>query len=449
MSRDLRFFFLFRLLATSYLYVPIFVFFKLARGLGFNEVMLLSAVYAGVVILLEVPTGALADRLGRRTSLMAGSLSMVLSCLVAFKAGSFSAFAIAEGLAAVSIALCSGADSAYLHDLLHGQGKGELYIRAEGTSSAWHLSGNALAYIAGGSLAMVDLALPYAMTAVTSALAFCVALCLREPRRSVRSEATTVQRFRSYGVLMVGALRTVLTSRRLLWLMGFSALAFTLLVVTKYIYQPYLGARGFSFFQTGMVFAGLNLFAACVASQMHRLRDRLGDRALLFGLLGGLSLSFLLLNQFEAAWLFLGLLAVQAASTGLFSPLVKPLINREILDSGQRATVLSVESIARRVAVGALHPAIGLLSLTAGIYACGLVGLAGMFFLLAMWPGRRGERLWMRGPEHLGTCKERFVDRSQLPAQTANLCPRVETTLVGNEFTSSPSVVRKTGSTRR
>ena len=95
MSRDLRFFFLFRLLATSYLYVPIFVFFKLARGLGFNEVMLLSAVYAGVVILLEVPTGALADRLGRRTSLMAGSLSMVLSCLVAFKAGSFSAFAIA------------------------------------------------------------------------------------------------------------------------------------------------------------------------------------------------------------------------------------------------------------------------------------------------------------------------------------------------------------------
>ena len=36
------------------------------RGLGFDEVMILGGLYSAVVIVIEVPTGAFADRLGRR-----------------------------------------------------------------------------------------------------------------------------------------------------------------------------------------------------------------------------------------------------------------------------------------------------------------------------------------------------------------------------------------------
>src|SRR6185503_10450082 len=86
----------------------------------------------------------------------------------------------AEGLAALSMTLCSGADSAYLFDLLNDHGRGEEYPRREGTASAWHQAGQALAFLAGGLLGATDLVLPYLVTAGVASLAFFVALGMRE-----------------------------------------------------------------------------------------------------------------------------------------------------------------------------------------------------------------------------------------------------------------------------
>src|SRR5687768_13286355 len=96
MSRNLRLFYLFRLLATSYLYVPIFMLFQAARGLTFFEQLALGGLYSGVVILVSIPTGVFADRLGRRRSMMYGALTMVASCLIASSAHDFGTFALAE-----------------------------------------------------------------------------------------------------------------------------------------------------------------------------------------------------------------------------------------------------------------------------------------------------------------------------------------------------------------
>ena len=46
MSRNLRLFYLFRLLATSYLYVPIFMLFQAGRGLSFFERLALGGIYS-------------------------------------------------------------------------------------------------------------------------------------------------------------------------------------------------------------------------------------------------------------------------------------------------------------------------------------------------------------------------------------------------------------------
>src|SRR5262245_34795230 len=50
MARNIRLFYLFRLLATSYLWIPVLYHFMTERGLGFNEIMTLAAVYSAVVI---------------------------------------------------------------------------------------------------------------------------------------------------------------------------------------------------------------------------------------------------------------------------------------------------------------------------------------------------------------------------------------------------------------
>lgn len=382
MARDLRLFYLFRLLATSYLWVPVSVLYPESKGLSFNEVMVLFAIYSGVVILVEVPTGALADRIGRRVSMLFGALAMVLSGITAYFAFDFTTFTISTVLAAVSIALCSGADSAYLFDLLHAHGRGHEYPRREGTSSAWHQAGLAMACLAGGALAEVDLALPYLVTSAVAFAAFVVAMCMRPERRFAEAEKSAGTAMRVYLHHIGRSMRDVVQTRMLAWVIAYSALVFVLVRSTEYLYQPYLEGRGFSMFEIGCIFAGLFLLASFVAHRADALRRYLQEKTLVYGLLVLLSLSFIVLEQLHGDFASLLMLGVQAVAIGLYSPLVKIMLNRQITDSSRRATILSVESIARRSAKLVFSPIAGYVGASAAMYLCGVIGLVGFVILM-------------------------------------------------------------------
>lgn len=391
MARDLRLFYFFRLLSTSYLFVPVSVAYALSRGLSLVEVMLLNTVYCTVVIFTEVPTGAIADRVGRRATMMAGALAMVAACTAYALAHGFAWFAVAEALAALSMTLCSGADSAYLFDLLNDHGRGDEYPRREGTASAWHQAGQALAFAAGGVLASGNLVLPYLVTAGVASVAFFVALSMGERYAPANPARPTISP-REYAAHMRDAFRAVRRRGPLLWAIAYSAVVFVLLRATVYAYQPYLKESGFDVAQTGLIYAAVYLVAAAVAHNYDGLRRWLAEPTLVWMLLGTLVVTFLILGSIRGPWA-LAIMAVQAAANGLYSPLVKHLLQREIERSHQRATVLSVESMARRLAFGAFSPAVGGLmgasGAAAGLILCGAVGLAGMLALAATAPSRR------------------------------------------------------------
>ena len=67
LTLDLRLFFAYRFLSTSYLFVPVLVLFFQERGLDFTQIALLNSVYALTAIVFEVPTGGfdVAAALGR------------------------------------------------------------------------------------------------------------------------------------------------------------------------------------------------------------------------------------------------------------------------------------------------------------------------------------------------------------------------------------------------
>jgi hypothetical protein len=293
-------------------------------------------------------------------------------------------FAASEALAAVSMSLCSGADSAYLFDLLDGHGVAHEYGRRESTASAWHQAGSALAYAAGGALAEIDLGLPYLATALVALAAFATA-ATRGADRPVRApvEPSARRAWRSWLQHMRQALGDVAGSGRLGWMIGYSAVVFVLLRASEYLYQPLLKSHHLSYVEIGLVFAAVYLVASVVAHRGYALRQRFGDEPLLWGMLGGLALSFVLLAEVRGGAVLL-LLGVQAIANGLYSPLVKPLINREVPDSARRATVLSVESIVRRGAMGVFAPIAGLYGAHSAMQLCGVIGLGGLAVLAAV-----------------------------------------------------------------
>jgi hypothetical protein len=159
---------------------------------------------------------------------------------------------------------------------------------------------------------------------------------------------------------------------------------FVLLRATVYIYQPYLKGVGFSIAQTGLVYAAVYLVAAMVAHRFDLLRRQIPEATLVWTLLGTLVVTFFLLGTLRGP-IVLVVMGIQAAANGLYSPLVKLMMQRQIVESHRRATVLSVESMARRTAFGLFSPvAGGVMSAwgpSVGLLLCGGVGLLALVAL--------------------------------------------------------------------
>ena len=126
--RNIRLFLAFRVFFNSRFYYPVFSIFFLDFGLSLSQFAILNAVWAATIVLCEVPSGALADIVGRRNLLIFTGVVMVLEmALLAFAPREnidvlflfFLANRILSGMAEAS---ASGADEALAYDSLSKEG---------------------------------------------------------------------------------------------------------------------------------------------------------------------------------------------------------------------------------------------------------------------------------------------------------------------------------------
>ncbi|MGB0344403.1 MAG: MFS transporter, partial [Coraliomargarita sp.] len=76
--RNVQAFTYFRMFFSARFYYPVFALLFLDFGLSLEQFGILNAVWAATIVLCEVPSGALADTIGRRNLLIATGLCMVV-----------------------------------------------------------------------------------------------------------------------------------------------------------------------------------------------------------------------------------------------------------------------------------------------------------------------------------------------------------------------------------
>jgi len=126
--RNVRLFIAFRVFFNSRFYYPVFTILFLDFGLTLEQFALLNAAWAAAIVLLEVPSGALADTFGRRNLLiLAGTLMVIEIALLCFvPLGNavllFAVFMVNRILSGAAEAAASGADEAIAYDSLIKEG---------------------------------------------------------------------------------------------------------------------------------------------------------------------------------------------------------------------------------------------------------------------------------------------------------------------------------------
>ncbi|UNK71854.1 MFS transporter [Microbacterium sp. H1-D42] len=184
----------------------------LERGLSLAEIGVLLSVQGFVVLGLELPTGGLADAIGRRPLLLAASALAVASTIVFLTAESFAVFALALVLQGVFRALDSGPLEAWFVDVaLADDPDAPLDVPLGRAAAALGIAIAAGAAAGGGLVAwhpiegMSALVLPFILAATLYAVSgVLVAVLVREP---VRGRVTLAFAVRETPLAVKGGLR--------------------------------------------------------------------------------------------------------------------------------------------------------------------------------------------------------------------------------------------------
>ena len=168
-------FFVFWGLVNFNLWLPIWVIFFQQRGVTLSQLGGLEAASGLVMGLAEVATGAVADRWGRKASMMVGAVAFGFAVLGLTTRTLSPLFLVAYLVWGPAYTFISGADMAFLYDSLKAEGRADEHPRLAGRYFALeHASGGGAALL-GGWLATVDMRVCFYASAAAMLLAAAVA----------------------------------------------------------------------------------------------------------------------------------------------------------------------------------------------------------------------------------------------------------------------------------
>ncbi|MFC7228138.1 MFS transporter [Salinirubellus salinus] len=167
---------------------PVFTLFLLSRGLSFTEIATLSATMAVLVVVGEVPTGYLGDRIGRRNSLVLGRVAAVASLLGFLVVTTFPGFLVLYALWALTFTFASGTAEAWLYDTLEERLDTDQFTRVRGRGRAVGSWAMAATMVASGFLYVGDREWPFVAAAAVGVVSVGVLLTMPEPSRGEGDE---------------------------------------------------------------------------------------------------------------------------------------------------------------------------------------------------------------------------------------------------------------------
>jgi MFS family permease len=363
------------------LVLPFIVITPEARGLSIGQIGAVFAVHSVVLIALELPSGALADAVGRRRVMLVGAALTVVSLLLFAVAESLVAFMASVGLLAAGRALISGSLEAWYVDSLRLLDPAAPLTRGLSRGTAAEGIAMALgALVAGGLVTLAgsgegDGALSgYGVAALAGALAgvaylVAIAALVHERPEQRHAAAAGESIGRRAGVVFATARREFAESVlvRVVVITGVAlGMSFT---AVELLWQPRLadllsssGSHGFAF---GGLGAAAMVAVAIGAALSARLNRRLGVRVGYVLALAFAAVCVALLGAPQSAAGFVLVYLLAYLGMGLAEPMHFELLN-DAVGASARATLISAESLATQAGALVANLSVGVLASSRG-----------------------------------------------------------------------------------
>ena len=323
-----------------------FLFFQ--SELSAAEALLLYAIYDVATTALEVPSGYMSDRLGRRPTLIAAALAGSAGAGVIALGSGFAVFAAAQVLLGASAAFASGTDNALLYESLDSAGRANEVEYHETRAWQFTLVALAVSAVMGGVIAQFSYGLAFATAAAAMLIACLIAVQFHEPPDHKRSDSPIPAKNQWQ------LFRQAMGQPVLVWLFSLSVLMYGFSHIPFVFGQPFiaeaLNAGGWQAeapLVSGSVSALMMIVSVVASVFAIRLRQRIGLPAILL-LAFGIQIALIATLAMTNSVLAIAVLFLRMVPNSLSRPFIIARMQPLLSDAG-RATFLSVQSFGGRL----------------------------------------------------------------------------------------------------
>lgn len=378
-NRNIYMLYLIKIAKWFMLTMPIIVLFFREHGLSMKDVLVLQAIYSIAVVLMEIPSGYLADVWGRKKTLILGSVLGTCGFAVYSFSYGFYGFMAAQLCLGAAQSFIGGCDSAMLYDSLKSLKKENLYLKYEGRVLSIGNFAETLAAVLGGFLAEISLRTPFYWQTAVAFIAVPAALSLVEPVRQDKVIKGGVKH-----ILNIVKFSLV-TSKELRNNILFSGVIGCATLSMAWLLQPYLEQNlGFSEYQIGIIWAALNLTIGLTTLIAHKIEKKLQKRNIIILITVSVAVCYIITGLFSSLFI-IPVLFYFYFIRGIATPVLKDYVNR-LCNENMRATVLSVRNFVIRILFACFGPFLGwyadLYSISHAMILSGI-----MFLLLGLITG--------------------------------------------------------------
>ncbi len=339
--------------------MPIWVIYlQRRRGLSLTQATFIDSFFLITLAASEIPTGIVADTFGHKASIVSG-IGLYACALVLYGFGSTVQLLVVVSIArAIAVSFISGAESAFVYDVLFTFQRTSEYVKVIGRAKAVKQGSIALASVAGGMLASFDLTLPFFATAIMNIIALFLIASVKVAPHSLPNSSGN--RKALYATTR-RSIRSLIDQPVISYVLLYSAvLSIPTYLVTAIFLQPQALALGLPIASIGILSMLFRLANTLGFASSHRMIENLGERTWFFVapifILGGLVL---------LAWIpsLLGILLFTIACfvNAATRPLIENVLQRESLQH-TRSTILSIDSLLSRLMISGSVVGLGIVS---------------------------------------------------------------------------------------
>lgn len=343
-----------RFAQSFHLYIHAYALILIERGLTLFQIGSLESLVIATVFIMEMPTGVIADRIGRKWTIAAGTAFMMSGEILFLFAGSYAIYVIISLLTGTGFAFLSGAIEALVYDSLPEENREDTMKQAMGVVNSSAGIAFAIAPIVGafiiGDASPERFTLAIILTVVALAIGVLICLTVDEPADEWDSEKrTSIQIFKD-GIAEVRGNQRL---QRIIMLVIFTTAFNGTLIVT--FAAPYLTQNEVTPFVIGIALSVGSLLAAVTQRYAYKVEAWLGQEPAVLLLLLLPGIMYGILAMVTGSILTVLVIIVMYGTNDMKAPLFSAYQNA-LIESKNRATVLSIISMCLNLFVAIVAP---------------------------------------------------------------------------------------------